>query len=326
MDDNKEIIIVDERSLRDKIYMIRGQQVMLDFDLAEIYGYSTSAFNQQVSRNIDRFDEDFMFQLTKDEYQILISQNVISSWGGRRKMPNAFTEQGIYMLMTVLKGELAIRQSKTLIRLFKSMKDYIIENQQLMITQKDYYALVERVNTNSADIKEIKENMATKTDLSDFMKLFDAGIEHDEILILDGEPFKADLAYQKIYRLAKKDLAVIDDYISTKTLQHLLHSKMTVNLTIISDNKARPPLRQTEYVDFQKENPGRSITFITTANKAHDRYIILDYRTKDMRVYHCGASSKDAGKKITTITQVRDLSGYSDMVKGLLANPTLILK
>ena len=129
MDNNKEIIIVDERSLRDKIYTIRGQQVMLDFDLAEIYGYSTSAFNQQVSRNIDRFDEDFMFQLTKDEYQILISQNVISSWGGRRKMPNAFTEQGIYMLMTVLKGELAIRQSKTLIRLFKSMKDYIIENQ-----------------------------------------------------------------------------------------------------------------------------------------------------------------------------------------------------
>ena len=326
MDNNKEIIIVDERSLRDKIYTIRGQQVMLDFDLAEIYGYSTSAFNQQVSRNIDRFDEDFMFQLTKDEYQILISQNVISSWGGRRKMPNAFTEQGIYMLMTVLKGELAIRQSKTLIRLFKSMKDYIIENQQLMITQKAYYALVERVNTNSADIKEIKENMATKTDLSDFMKLFDSGIEHKEILILDGEPFKADLAYQKIYRLAKKELAVIDDYISTKTLQHLLHSKMTVNLTIISDNKARPPLRQTEYVDFQKENPGRSITFITTANKAHDRYIILDYGTRDMRVYHCGASSKDAGKKITTITQVRDLSGYSDMVKELLANPTLILK
>lgn len=299
---------------------------MLDFDLAEIYGYSTSAFNQQVSRNIDRFDEDFMFQLTKDEYQILISQNVISSWGGRRKMPNAFTEQGIYMLMTVLKGELAIRQSKTLIRLFKSMKDYIIENQQLMITQKDYYALVERVNTNSADIKEIKENMVTKTNLSDLMRLFDSGIEHKEILILDGEPFKADLAYQKIYRLAKKELAVIDDYISTKTLQHLLHSKTTVKLTIISDNKARPPLRQTEYVDFQKENPGRSITFITTANKAHDRYIILDYGTRDMRVYHCGASSKDAGKKITTITQVRDLSGYSDMVKELLANPTLILK
>ena len=333
MEDKKEIMIVDEQSLRDKIYVIRGQQVMLDSDLAEIYGYSISAFNQQVRRNIDRFPEDFMFQLRKEEIpECLKSQNVILNESGNRrgmhikKMPKAFTEAGIYMLMTVLKGELAIEQSKTLIRLFKRMKDYIIENQQLMITQKDYYALVERVNTNSADIKEIKENMVTKTNLSDLMRLFDSGIEHKEILILDGEPFKADLAYQKIYRLAKKELAVIDDYISTKTLQHLLHSKTTVKLTIISDNKARPPLRQTEYVDFQKENPGRSITFITTANKAHDRYIILDYGTRDMRVYHCGASSKDAGKKITTITQVRDLSGYSDMVKELLANPTLILK
>jgi hypothetical protein len=96
---------------------------MLDFDLAEIYGYSTSSFNQQVSRNIEKFDSDFMFELTKDEFQNLISQNVISSWGGRRKLPHAFTEQGIYMLMTVLKGEFAVRQSKALIRLFKSMND-----------------------------------------------------------------------------------------------------------------------------------------------------------------------------------------------------------
>ena len=119
---------------------------------------------------------------------------------------------------------------------------------------------------------------------------------------------------------------VIDDYISTKTLQHLLHSKPAVKLTIISDNKARPPLRQSEYADFQRENPGRSIDFITTANKAHDRYIILDYNTKDMKVYHCGASSKDAGKKITTITQVKDISNYKEMVKQLTANPPLALR
>ena len=89
MEDNREIMIVDERSLRDKIYAIRGQQVMLDFDLAEIYGYSTSAFNQQVNRNIDKFDEDFMFRLTEGEFENLMSQNVISSWGGRRKLPSA---------------------------------------------------------------------------------------------------------------------------------------------------------------------------------------------------------------------------------------------
>ena len=325
MVEKNEIMIVDEQSLKDKIYMIRGQQVMLDRDLAEIYCYSTSRFNEQVTRNIDKFDTDFMFELTKEEYQILISQNATSSWGGRRKLPRAFTEQGIYMLMTILRSDLATVQSKKLIRLFKNMKDYIIENQQLMITQKDYAALARKVESNSEDIEKIKENMVTKADLSDFMELFDSGIEHDEVLILDGEPFKADLAYQKIYRRAKKSLMIIDDYISTKTLQHLLHSKRSVKLTIVSDNKAKPPLRQTEYTDFLKENPGRSIVFITSSNKAHDRYIILDFDTKDMKIYLCGASSKDAGRRITTITQLKDILVYIDMAKDLLADPPLRL-
>lgn len=112
-----------------------------------------------------------MFQLAEEEFENLKCNYFTSSWGGRRKLPNAFTE---HMLMTVLRGELAVEQSKTLIRLFKSMKDYIIENQQLMITQRDYVALAKKVNSNSADIEEIKKNMVTKADLSDFMKLFDS--------------------------------------------------------------------------------------------------------------------------------------------------------
>ena len=171
-----------------------------------------------------------MFQLTKEEYEYLMCKNFTSSWGGTRKPPYAFTEQGIYMLMTVLRGDLAIEQSRTLIRLFKSMKDYIIENQRLLITQKDYVALVEKVNNNSADIQTIKNTMVTKADLSDFMKLFDSGIEHDEILILDGEPFKADEAYQKIYRRAKRKIVVVDDYIGIKTLQHLAHANPGLSL------------------------------------------------------------------------------------------------
>ena len=127
--DNK-LIIVDEFTLKDKIYTIRGQQVMLDFDLAEIYGYETKNFNRQVKNNIERFEgEDFMFQLTKEEFDNLRCKNSTSSWGGSRYNPFAFTEQGIYLLMTVLKGDLAIKQSRTLVRLFKSMKDYLIENQ-----------------------------------------------------------------------------------------------------------------------------------------------------------------------------------------------------
>ena len=120
-----EFSLIDERLLKSRIYTIRGVKVMLDADLAEIYGYSTSRFNEQVKYNLDRFDEDFRFQLTREESSNLISEIPISRWGGSRKQPFAFTEQGIYMLMTVLKGEQAVAQSKALIRLFKQMKDYI---------------------------------------------------------------------------------------------------------------------------------------------------------------------------------------------------------
>ena len=331
-------MIVDERSLRDKIYVIRGQQVMLDFDLAEIYGFTVSAFNQQVKRNSQRFPDDFLFELSHEEMvELSKSQNVISIQtagvkGGRAKPVKAFTEAGVYMLMTVLKGELAVEQSKILIRLFKSMKDYLIENQPL-ISQKSYVALVEKVEAQSAQVRKnaetianIKENMVTKADLSDFMELFDSGIEHDEILILDGEPFKADVAYQKIYGKAKRNIIVVDDYISVKTLNHLAHAKTNVAFTVISDNRARPPLKQTEYNDFLTENPGRNITFLQSAGRAHDRYIVLDEGTKEMKVYHCGASSKDAGKKITTITRLVDIDDYKNTIRTFLGNPLLVLR
>ena len=122
---------------------------MLDADLAEIYGYSTKRFNEQVKNNIEKFDEDFRFQLTSDEVitcsrskksalkqENLRSKKSASSWGGLRYAPYAFTEQGIYMLMTVLKGERAIAQSKALIRLFKQMKDYIVAENQLLLGNK----------------------------------------------------------------------------------------------------------------------------------------------------------------------------------------------
>ena len=139
-----EISLYDTEKLKDKIYTIRGQQVMLDVDLAEIYGYETKYFNRQIKNNIERFDEDFRFQLTDEEVanlrckfftsssgdENLRSKFSISSWGGSRYKPYAFTEQGIYMLMTVLKGELAVSQSKMLIRMFKEMKHFIQNNAQ----------------------------------------------------------------------------------------------------------------------------------------------------------------------------------------------------
>lgn len=117
-----------------RIYTIRGVKVMLDADLAEIYGYSTKAFNQQVKNNIEKFDDDFRFQLTRTEYREILGSKFLTLEQGKnsKTSPYVFTEQGIYMLMTVLKGERATAQSKALIRLFKQMKDCIVENQQLI--------------------------------------------------------------------------------------------------------------------------------------------------------------------------------------------------
>ena len=123
-------------NIQNKVYMIREQQVMLDYDLAEIYGYEVKALNQQVKRNIGRFPEDFMFQLTQEEDKNLKSQIVTSSWGGKRKLPYAFTEQGIYMLATVLRGELAEQQSIFIMRAFREMRHYIKQNQQF-VTQSE---------------------------------------------------------------------------------------------------------------------------------------------------------------------------------------------
>ena len=120
---DKDIIAqeINAEYLKDYIYSIKGVRVMLDMDLAKIYGYSTKDFNRQVKNNIEKFEQDFMFQLSDEECEILRCKNSTSSWGGRRYNPYAFTEQGIYMLMTVLKGDLATKQSKALIRIFKPL-------------------------------------------------------------------------------------------------------------------------------------------------------------------------------------------------------------
>ena len=146
-----DIALIDEKSIRNKIYIIRGKEAMIDSDLAEIYGYATRDFNKQVKNNMNKFDSDFMFQLTEEEFKNLMFKKSTSSWGGRRKLPYAFTEQGIYMLMTVLKGEKATIQSKALIRIFKKMKDYIIENNNNLVSYDDVLKLSLQTNENTKD-------------------------------------------------------------------------------------------------------------------------------------------------------------------------------
>ncbi len=336
-----EIIEISETMLQSKIYLVRNQKVMLDFELAEIYGYTTKAFNQQVKNNEERFEEDFRFKLTREEVENLRSKNLTSSWGGSRYLPYAFTEQGIYMLMTVLKGDLAIRQSKALIRTFKRMKDYIIENQGL-IGEREYLQMSMQVTQNVLDTLEIRQELnqvedqmadvvdklsavVYKSDLSEIMTEFGKPQIKRGYLILNGEPFKADLAYNEIYQQAKNSIFIIDNYIGIKTLENLIGCTNNIDVTIFSDN-LHNGLRASVFADFCKEYPGVRVSLKKTGGIFHDRYIVLDYGTDECRVFLCGASSKDAGARITSINEIFTVHMYDTMIGGLLNNPNLLLK
>ncbi|MEO5569433.1 MAG: ORF6N domain-containing protein [Bacteroidia bacterium] len=127
------LIKISEEKILNKIHFIRGMKVMLDFDLAEIYNVDTRVLNQSVKRNLNRFPDDFMFQLTKKELENLISQIVTSSWGGTRKMPYTFTEQGVAMLSSVLKSETAVQVNIQIIRVFTRMRELISTNKDILL-------------------------------------------------------------------------------------------------------------------------------------------------------------------------------------------------
>ncbi len=332
---NKEIVVIDETTIKSKIYYIRNQKVMLDFELAEIYGYTTTRFNEQVKNNSEKFDDDFMFQLTKLEFENLISKKSTSSWGGRRKLPYAFTEQGIYMLMTVLRGGLAVRQSKALIRTFKQMKDFIIENQDF-IGSKELLQITIQTNQNTNDIKqnskEILElnskmnTLATKEDLKKIMDNFIDPETYKHFLLMNGDKIEADVAYTKIYKSAKKSIYVIDNYIGLKTLELLRAARDKTQIIVFSDNvKNKDMLTKNILDDFRKDYPNIDLKLKIAGKKYHDRYIAIDYGTENEAFYLCGASSKDAGNKISSITKIEESSKnmYHDMFSKMLNNKVL---
>ena len=340
VEEKQEIILINEETIQSKIYVVRGQKVMLDFELAEIYGYTTKRFNEQVKNNIERFDEDFRFQLLREEFDNLRSNKSTSSWGGTRYLPYAFTEQGVYMLMNVLKGELVVNQSKALIRTFKAMKDYIIENQGL-INQRDYLQLSLVAAEHSRDINAIKSslstidnevaevidrlgNVVTKSELSGFMNIFGEPEFRNEYVLWDGQPFESDLAYSAIYGKAEKTLYVIDNYIGVKTLALLKNSKEDVEITLFSDNVGRG-LHSSEFNDFCKQYPDCKIELKQTGKKYHDRYIVIDYGTEQEKIFHCGPSSKDGGMRIGSIVEIREREAYHTLVDELIKMPALQL-
>ena len=343
--DKLETIELTEQNIESMVYFIRGQKVMLDFDLAKIYGYETKVFNQQVKRNISKFPDDFMFQLTAEEVnaisrnkkstldndidmlktektlneseKLMRSQNVTpqiwntSNTGGRTYLPYAFTEQGIYMLMTVLKGELAIKQSIALIRLFKQMKDYISENRSLLNVDS---ALI---NNKFSSYDKRFETIENKLNI--VMDNFIDPSTYKHFFILEGEKIEAALAYQQIYSLAEHSIIIIDDYIGLRTIQLLKVAKPDIDIIIFSDNVARDSIDEQTLIDFNNEYH-RDIKLFKNDKKFHDRYIVIDYTYPNEAIYHSGPSSKNAGHKISTITKIDEMKAYRPLLNDLLRN------
>ena len=248
------------------------------------------------------------------------------------------------MLMTVLRGELAIKQSRALIRMFKAMKDYIMDNQE-QVEYRSNLQLAMKVTENTEDLVKIKnevkkidsemvninkklDDTIKRSEISPILLDFGKVAEKREYIFMDGEPMKASEAYVSLYKKAKHSIYIIDDYISIKTLRHLSHVEPGIEIMIFSDNKCNT-LHLCDYKDFQRERGKISIKFVRTNNKIYDRFVILDYGMSGEKIYHAGASEKDAGKKMTTVTRFDDelvKNALHDVVERLKKNSRLVLK
>lgn len=287
-----------------RIYTIRGKQVMLDYELAALYGYEVRALNQQVKRNIERFPDDFMFQLTKEEVEGVKSQFVISPFsnfyagqeGGRRKPPYAFTEQGIYMLATVLKGKVAEQQSIFIMRAFREMRQFISNNALLF----------EKIS--HIELKQLEYQKSTNEKLEKVFQYIEDQAESKQKIFFDGQIYDAFSFITSIVQKAQNEIILIDGYVDVGTLNILAKKNATVDVKIYT--YASASITNNDIVNFNAQYPTLTVE---KTQIFHDRFIILDGKT----VYHIGASLKDAGKKCFAISLLEDTENTMNLINRL---------
>ena len=275
--------MAERKAIENKIYNIRGVEVMLDSDLAEQYkcANGTKTINQAVKRNIDRFPNDFYFQLNETEYLNLKSQigtAKLNGHGGIRKMPYVFTEQGVAMLATVIRTDVAAKVSIDIMRAFVRMRHYIKYNDQLL--PRKYLLLEEKVEYNAKRIDELfdKFNPKVITKNSIFFK---------------GDIYDAYSVLLEIFNLAIEEIIIIDNYVGKALLDELrnIDKKIVIISSNINDNLRNKYLNQYSNIKF------------ISNNSYHDRFIIID----NEEMYHLGASIKDLGKKCFGINKIEDV-------------------
>ena len=278
---NEELNLTTTEEIQNLIYTIRGKQVMLDSDVANLYHSETRAINQALKRNIDRFPEDFCFQLTEDEMDNMRSQFVIAYKRNNRYLPYVFTEQGIIMLSSLLKSEIAIKVSVKIIEAFVRMRHYLKDNGQVF----------ERLTSVEYKLLEYDK----KFDLI-FDKLQEKQIEKQRIFF-DGQIYDAYNLIIEIIKKAENKITIIDNYVDDSVLEMLTKKKDNVEVVILTSNKSN-----IKNVDIQKFNKQYPTLKVAKTDKFHDRFVILD----EKEMYHLGASIKDLGKKCFAINKIED--------------------
>lgn len=297
-------------NIENKIYMIRGQQVMIDRDIATLYGVETKRLNEQVKRNIERFPEEFCFQLNKDENEYLKSQIVISKQsdsdflrsqiatskletrGGRQYLPYAFTEQGVAMLSAVLKSETAVKMSIQIMKAFVAMRKFMLVNAQVF----QRLDKIERHQiTTDSKIEEL------------FDKMDKYKIDDTQGIFFQGQIFDAYSKFESFLAKAKKEIVLIDGYVDLSILERLAKKHKNVNVTIYTDPKTKLSAQ-----DVQKFNAQYPTLTVLHTSKMHDRFLIIDNTV----LYHIGASLKDLGKKCFAF-EILDSSLIPTILKNL---------
>lgn len=284
-------------NIQPMIQVIRDRQVMLDCDLSVLYGVETRRLNEQVKRNIERFPDDFMFQLSKDELDNLMSQNATSSWGGTRKRPYAFTEQGIAMLSSVLKSKTAVEVNIRIMRAFISMRRFIATNAQL-------FQRLETIEYHQLKMKQHQE--VTDKRIDEVFKRLDASIPPMQGIFYDGQVFDAYRFVSDLIRKAKHSIVLIDNYVDDTVLTLLDKRENGVTATIYTQR-----ISNHFQLDVDRHNTQYPLIEIKRFNKAHDRFLLIDDD-----VYHIGASIKDLGKKWFGFTFMRDITA-TELIKKI---------
>ena len=279
-------------NIENLIHVSRGKQVMLDRDLARLYGVEARALNQAVQRNIERFPEDFMFQLSKEEFEnlrsqivtsseeeILKSQNVISSWGGIRKWPYVFTENGVAMLSSVLRSQQAININIQIMRAFNAMRHFITSNAQVFQRVENIEKNILALNASKVDTDKKLEEV--------FRRLDDGNATPKQAVFYDGQIFDAYKFVNERIREAKKRIVLIDNYVDETVLAMLDKRGKNVTAKVYTRNISRQLS-----LDFEKHNAQYTPIEVEQFDRAHDRFLCIDDT-----VYLIGASIKDLGKK-----------------------------